>query len=320
MEIDKSLKELKNTLPPLQVVAQAKHSQAAKVYFGYYQLHWPGVKHYFGYFHSRGKRLAGHIWLPKNPKATVFYLHGYTDHVGSSQALLQMLVESGYAVASFDHIGHGLSEGDRGCINGFKEYIYSLEDFLVHCDSSVPRTRYLMGHSMGGGVAMDYCFKHRTMHTFEKLILLAPLTRIEDLFWVQLRFWVAKYWKQRIKRTFTHNTSDKAFQQFQRHADPLTLKEISMKWLREYFDWFDHINHVRPSDMPTMALLGDKDQTIDSRFSHKYLEKTFRNLDLYLLKGARHHLPGEGDPYQSQVFEAVLEALDEGEIVYDQVG
>ncbi len=320
MEIENSLKTLVKNLPPLEVTARAQHSQAAKAYFGYYQLDWPGVKHYFGYFMVRGKRLAGHIWLPNQPKGTLFYMHGYTDHVGSSQALLKRLLESGYAVAAFDHLGHGLSEGERGSVQGFREYIYSLESFLVHCEAKVPNPYYLMGHSLGGGVAMDYCFKHRTMNTFEKLVLLAPLTRIEDLFLVQMRFRVAKLWRQRFKRSFTHNSSDKAFMEFQRHADPLTLKEISLQWLGEYFDWFDHITHVRPSDMSVTAIVGEKDATVDPHFSCIYLAKTFKNLDLYRLPGARHHLPGEGEPYQRQVFERVLQALGGEESLYEQVG
>ncbi len=67
----------------------------------------------------------------------------------------------GYALYAFDHRGHGKSEGERANVNVFREFVMDLGDFTEHVRQSHPSVpRFLLGHSMGGMVALQLVLEH----------------------------------------------------------------------------------------------------------------------------------------------------------------
>ena len=54
-----------------------------------------------------------------NPKATIIISHGIAEHSGRYKELAGILNENGYDVITFDHLGHGKSDGKRGNIKSF---------------------------------------------------------------------------------------------------------------------------------------------------------------------------------------------------------
>jgi alpha-beta hydrolase superfamily lysophospholipase len=50
------------------------YAEAVQSYFEHYGLDWPHARHHFGWFESRGLKLAGHVWMPnqiKNQKLNI---------------------------------------------------------------------------------------------------------------------------------------------------------------------------------------------------------------------------------------------------------
>lgn len=84
---------------------------------------------------------------PPAPKATICFLHGYGDHLGRYERLFEALAAAGFAVFAFDLRGHGRSEGRRGYVRRFSDYLDDVEDFLKLLPS---RPDFWIGHSMGG--------------------------------------------------------------------------------------------------------------------------------------------------------------------------
>ena len=97
-------------------------------------------------------------WTPDNaPKAVVHVIHGYAEHIDRYGNVVGELLPAGYAVFGTDHRGHGKSEGKRGHVMSFQEFIDDEKQF----QREVIRTKFpklpcfVLGHSMGSLIAMN---------------------------------------------------------------------------------------------------------------------------------------------------------------------
>lgn len=120
-----------------------------------------------------GLELFRQEWRPDGePRAWVVVAHGVSEHGGRYEHLLERLVADGFAVRIADHRGHGRSPGPRSFIDVDKA-VADLK--LVVADT--PRPRFLLGHSMGGCLALEYALRHQDQ--LDGLILSAPLAALE---------------------------------------------------------------------------------------------------------------------------------------------
>ena len=99
-----------------------------------------------------GLTLFTRAWTPDRPtRAVVALAHGVHEHSGRYAHVASALMQRGIAVRALDHRGHGQSEGARGAVESFDEYVRDLTDFLddvIAESGDLPV--FLMGHSMGG--------------------------------------------------------------------------------------------------------------------------------------------------------------------------
>jgi len=120
------------------------------------------VKESTGHFEGvRGCRLFYQTWLPEwAPRAVVVLVHGVGEHCGRYGNMVDGLVAAGYAVAGYDHRGHGRSEGQRGHVEAFADYCDDLGLFLKLVGGLLPGLPvFLYGHSMGSLIALDYLLR-----------------------------------------------------------------------------------------------------------------------------------------------------------------
>ena len=103
-----------------------------------------------------GARLHWQRWLPKGaPRAVVILAHGYAEHLGRYEHVAARLTGSGHAVYALDHWGHGRSEGTPGFVPAFTAFTDGVDALLHRVDAEHPGVpRFLIGHSMGGLVAV----------------------------------------------------------------------------------------------------------------------------------------------------------------------
>lgn len=103
-----------------------------------------------------GVSYFGQLWSPDQPKAVVALLHGMGEHSGRYERTAQHLNEGGYAVISYDQIGHGKSSGKRGHAPDMDTLYRAVVHLLEEAETRFPNLPvFLYGHSMGGNVAAN---------------------------------------------------------------------------------------------------------------------------------------------------------------------
>jgi alpha-beta hydrolase superfamily lysophospholipase len=119
--------------------------------------------------------LFARAWVPEHePRALVVISHGLAEHGGRYQGLASHLVGEGYAVHAIDHRGHGQSRGAaRANIERFGRVVGDLAAYIgrVQREHGGRRT-FLLGHSMGGLVALACAL--RVQDSLHALVLSAP--------------------------------------------------------------------------------------------------------------------------------------------------
>ena len=106
-----------------------------------------------------GTSIYWKAWLPQGPpKAVVHLIHGYAEHIERYGNVVNELVPAGYGVFGNDHRGHGRSQGRRGHVMSFQEFIDDERQFSLEViKAQFPDTPYcVLGHSMGSLIALNY--------------------------------------------------------------------------------------------------------------------------------------------------------------------
>ena len=119
-------------------------------------------------------------WFPeKDSKAVVIIVHGYGEHSSRYSHVAEKFTANGFIIETFDLRGHGKSDGDRTFINSFDEYVSDLELFFTRVQKRHPDLPVLLlGHSMGGSVAILFTLKNQGK--IESLILSGALLKVSD--------------------------------------------------------------------------------------------------------------------------------------------
>jgi lysophospholipase len=288
---------VKGELTPLVFKPRQRYSPDVYSYFSYYGLDL-GVTHHFGTFQSQGFTLAAHVFIPDNARGTVFLLHGYYDHSGVHKNSVRLCIEKELAVAVFDLPGHGLSTGVTASIDSFSQYVKTLEDFVQLCQPHVSRPYYLMGHSAGGAIALEYLFRTEKP-VFEKTILLAPLVRCSYYHLSRVGYFIVNPFSDTAPRWFRYASSDKQFLKFF-HDDPLQCRHFPIKWADAYYRWNEQIKSYEATSVPVTVIQGTKDDVVDWRHNIPFLKRKVPDAEVIYITKARHQLMNEAEPFLTE--------------------
>jgi acylglycerol lipase len=118
-------------------------------------------------------------WSPDAaPRALVVIVHGAGEHSDRYRHVAAGLLEDGYAVYALDHRGHGRSQGPRAVIDRLDYAVADVDQLVLRARTEHPGVPvFMLGHSMGGTVAIRYAVLHQ--ERLAGLILSGPLAALE---------------------------------------------------------------------------------------------------------------------------------------------
>jgi alpha-beta hydrolase superfamily lysophospholipase len=274
------------------------------------------MKHTDGRFTgSGGRSIYFQYWEPEAAlKAVLLLAHGAGEHSGRYYQLAQFFTGYGYAVAAFDHQGHGNSDGIPGFVNSFGEYVEDLEIFHRQTTSKFFGTpMILLGHSMGGLIACLYTLEHQA--EFVGAVLSGPAI-MTDLEPGKLQQWLLKIVSKLLPRLGILKLDPDGVSHdpdvVRRYIeDPLVFHgKMTARMVRELFSAMNEIQ-ARASGiaLPILILHGGADAMTSPQGS-RYLHENIRSNDntLHIYPGLYHEIFNE--PERAEVLARVLEWCD----------
>ena len=90
-------------------------------------------------FSSGGLNLYGEYFAASSPRGAALIVHGYAEHCGRYREVANVLQASGLATLSFDLRGHGRSDGQRGHVNRYLQYLDDVDAACAELEQRAPR-------------------------------------------------------------------------------------------------------------------------------------------------------------------------------------
>ena len=113
-------------------------------------------------------------WAHFEPKATIVIVHGLGDHAGRYSRFANNVNARGFHVVALDLPGFGRSEGKKGHIQQFSEYLEVVEKAAYYFKEpefqNLPA--FLFGHSLGGLIAFHVVARKPSL--FNGAVLASP--------------------------------------------------------------------------------------------------------------------------------------------------
>jgi len=217
-----------------------------------------------------GLLLTRQAWRAvEGPTAVLALVHGYGEHGGRYRELAVELAEHGLAVHVYDLRGHGLSDGRRGHIKRFTDYLVDTAVYLDAVRTDDPGLPvYLLGHSFGGLIAAALV-EQRTASGLAALILSAPFLRLA-LEVPPLRIQAARLASAVAPAFDIGNTLDAAGLSHDEavvaayRKDPLNHHKATARWAAETLAAQDATLAAAPRiDLPLLVMYGEADPVAD---------------------------------------------------------
>lgn len=258
-----------------------------------------------------GRRLCTHDWPLAGARAGVLIVHGLGEHAGRYGPLAAWFNARGSAVRSYDQRGHGRSPGRRGALSRPLELIDDLAEVYGDFAATLPEPPLLLGHSMGGLVALRAVLDKRVAPP--ALVLSSPALRAWTPAWEQaLAIRLARVLPNLPLRSglpFEALSHEAAVAAAYRD-DPLRSGWITPRLARFIFQSGRHCVAVAATlSVPTLLLVAGADRLVDARGSYAFAAaaRASGHLTVHVYEDLFHELFNEAEPGRGLVL-AQLEA------------
>lgn len=123
------------------------------------------------------KLFAWYVSPESTPKALILLVHGHGEHSKRYQHWADRFVSNGYAFLTWDHIGHGLSDGRRGHIHHYEQFLLEIDLAVNKAKEYFPNVAIILyGHSMGGNIVLNHAIRRSS--SVNGIIVTSPWLRL----------------------------------------------------------------------------------------------------------------------------------------------
>lgn len=210
--------------------------------------------------------------------AVAIVVHGFAEHSGRYGHVFDWLNRTGFNVLSFDLRGHGYSKGRRGYIDSFEQYVSDLDTLVLFARRKFPNERlFLIGHSMGGLVALHYV--HQSPEHVDGLVGSSPFLgfRIHVPAWKRalgtLMSWIMPGFKMPNEIVASDLTHDRA-KAMEYAQDDLIFHHACARWYRSVVLALRQAHGFAPElKLPIYLQLAGDDRIVDTQAARLYAQK-----------------------------------------------
>jgi lysophospholipase len=252
--------------------------------------------------------LATLCWMPENPIGSVIVVHGYMDHIGLFNHLIEHLLGCRLNVICFDLPGHGLSAGQPGFILDYADYVSALDAVINISQTMFDLPLQAIGQSMGGAILLKHLMTFGPEHgyPFARLNLLAPLLKPRGWAINRLLFLLAKHFRDSSKRVFRPSSFDLDFLAFVKDRDPFQPRTVPMAWVGALNSWIHEFMGYKTCEkwgnQPINLIQGSGDKTLDWQFNLAQFRGKLPSLEVQIIPEANHHMVNEIEPLRHEIF------------------
>lgn len=227
-----------------------------------------------------GVTLHFQSWIPDQPKAVLYFVHGMAEHGGRYGFPVDHFTAHGYACWTLDLRGHGTSGGRRGHIMCFDDYDVDVEAVLGQIrqrHDGLPI--FLVGHSMGGLIALRFFLDHQEVLSGAVLSSPAlrahptqePLAALKGLATVISRIIPGMLFKSTldVQGISRNQAVVDAYL-----ADPLVLNKVSARWFTSIQQAMAEItSRFGEVHQPLLIMHSGGDRLTDPKASQRWAEQ-----------------------------------------------
>jgi len=252
-----------------------------------------------------GQRLFLRDWPLAGARGGVLLVHGLGEHSGRYQRLAAWFNQRGYAVRGYDQRGHGRSPGRRGGLRHGDDLLEDLATVYLDYARGLPQPPLLLGHSLGGLVAVRAVLDGRVEPP--ALLLSSPALRTREsprmIALARLLARVAPNVPLRNGLDFEQLSHDRQVVADYRH-DPLRHGWITPRLA----DFIFRAGAASIADaprlaLPTLLLVADGDGIVDPSGSREFARQAASTgqLTTRFFSLLYHELFNEAEPGRGQV-------------------
>ncbi len=258
-----------------------------------------------------GIEIFSQSWSVSKPEGILVISHGLGEHSGRYKNIIEKLEGQKISLYMLDHRGHGKSGGKRGHVNSFMEYIYDLKLYInLIKEDHEELPLILLGHSMGGLIALKYALTYPEDIT--GLILSSSLLMLS----IEVPGWktalgnaLSKYIPGMSIPTGL-NPMDLSHDEDAVDAyenDPLVFGKVSARWYTETTAArIECLNRLQELKMPLLIFHGKEDKLVDYRGSIEIEKKAKSDIkELHIFEGLYHEPMNESEAEREKVLNIV---------------
>lgn len=202
-----------------------------------------------------------------NAKAIVVINHGFAEHVGRYDWVVQELNLAGYSCVRYDLRGHGETDSKRGHIDSYEQFISDCE-YVVDLAQALDPSKdvFILGHSMGGLVSVMAALSFPDK--IKGQVLSGPglrdLPAVRGIRKPMLSFISKVAPNLMLPNPVTNQICSDIEVVNGYKADPLVLKKASARFLCEFTVEASKFvdQNIHQYDLPVLIVHGEKDSIV----------------------------------------------------------